>query len=293
MQLHERCVTIVSDEQPEHLARLCRELERERIECAVRSATAIAPMRSRAAYVRRIDRRLGDESSFARVAALAAKPAFTVNTPGSVRIAEWSPLVVHALRDHRVPQPARLWCLDESDLGRTAEALGMPLVMEGVVTRRRVLAATTDELADAFAQAVGRHRNRGALAESPVRARTGELSVMVVDGTPILLPGRHTRGSSERGRSHAARIAVQAVAAIGGAAMAVDLVVDDEDRAYVRHLDPAPHIERLNDQAISALVAAVSRRLHELRPVVRTRPTAAATVAAARRSGSAWVAYTC
>ena len=92
------------------------------------------------------------------------------------------------------------------------------------------------------------------MAESPLRACSAELAVMVVDGTPILLPGRHARGSSERGRAHAARVAVQAVAAIGGAAMAVDLVVGDDDLAYVRSIDPAPRIERLNDQAISALV---------------------------------------
>ena len=219
---HERRVTIVSDELPEHLARLCSALEQRHIMYALRSATASAPMRTGVAYVRRIDSRLGDESAFVRVAALAAKPAFTVNTPGSVRIAEWSPLAVHALRDHRVPQPARLWCLDESDLPRAVDTLGMPLVMEGVVTRRRVLATTTRELDEAFAEAAGHHRNRGALAESPVRARTAELTAMVVDGESIPAPGqahaehlrtrprirsdrRRARGRSNRRSGHGGR----------------------------------------------------------------------------------------
>lgn len=286
-------VTIVSDERPEHLARLCGALEQHQIGYAVRSATASAPVRAGVAYVRRIDHRLSDESAFVRVAALAAKPAFTVNTPGSVRIAEWSPLTVHALRDHRVPQPGRLWCLDESDLLRAVEALGLPLVMEGVVTRRRVLATTTRELDKAFAEAAGHQRDRGALVESPVRARTAELTAMVVDGTSILLPGRHTRHISEHARARVASVAAQAVAAIGGAAMAVDLVVDAEDVAYVTRIDAAPRIARLNDQAISALVQAVSRRLREPRPVLRARPPAGSAVAAAPRAGPAWVAHGC
>ena len=116
---------------------------------------------------------------------------------------------------------------------------------------------------------------------------------MVVDGTSILLPGRHTRRISERGRARAASVAAQAVAAIGGSAMAVDLVVDAEDVAYVTRIDPAPRIARLNDQAISALVQAVSRRLREPRPVLRARPPAGSAVAAAPRAGPAWVAHGC
>ena len=89
-------------------------------------------------------RRVGVGSSFVEIAALGAKPAFMVNTPGSVRIAEWSPLATNALRDLGVPQPSRLWCLDEDDLPRASEVLGIPIVFEGVVSKRRVVASARE-----------------------------------------------------------------------------------------------------------------------------------------------------
>ena len=102
------------------------------------------------AYIRTIDPQLSGGSSFVQIAALGAKPALMVNTPGSVRIAEWSPLATHALRDRGVPQPARTWCLDHDDLMRAFDTLGAPITFEGVVTRERAVALSREDVEPAF-----------------------------------------------------------------------------------------------------------------------------------------------
>lgn len=267
------CVTIISDEPPRHLGRLCAELERRGIESAIRPAGS--PVRVDVAYIRTIDPLLDGGSSFVQVAALGAKPAFMVNTPGSVRIAEWSPLATHALRDRGVPQPNRLWCLDEDDLVRAAEVLGTPIAFEGVVTRRRVLASAPDEIRRAFADAVGTHPDRGAMAEAPIREDHVRLAVMVIDGACIPLSERQMRSASPLAGMRAALVAGDAVAALGGSAMAVEVSIDQSDNAYVTRVDPAPHIDTLNAEATAALVGAIATRLAAVWPPAHRRSRAA------------------
>ena len=163
-----------------------------------------------------------------------------VNNPASVRIAEWSPLAAHALRDRGVPQPDRLWCLDEHDLTRASEVFGTPIAIEGVVTRRRVIAAAPDELAHAFADAVGSHPERGAMAEAPLREPSAQMAVMVIDGACIPVRGHQMRRISPIAGMRAALAAGDAVTALGGSAMAVEVTVDQSDNAYVTRVDAAP-----------------------------------------------------
>jgi hypothetical protein len=275
-----RYVSIISDEPLDQLARLTRELERAGVESVVQPAGS--SLRAGVAYVRTIDRRLRDESAFARLAALGAKPAFLVNTPGSVRIAEWSPLAAHALRDHGICQPRRVWCLDDDDIDRAIEALGTPVVFEGVVTRQRVVAAHPADVQGAFEMAVGNHGHRGALAEEPLLDATAALSLLVVDGTTIELAGWQRSLASRRGRASAAATASRAIAALGANAMAVELAIDRRDRAYVTRIDPAPPVDRLSSEAIRALIAAIAARLEAASRPVRARTRAAGAPVAAR-----------
>jgi hypothetical protein len=266
------CVTIVSDESPARLARLRHALARVGIESAIQPAGSSA--RVGVAYIRSIDPQLIGGSSFVQVAALGAKPALMVNTPGSVRIAEWSPLATHALRDRGVPQPRRRWCLDRDDLERASEALVTPITLEGVVTRQRATASSPDELDWAFRKAVGSHASRGAMAEAPLREQAAHLSVMVIDGACIPLRVGRMRTISRLASMRAALVAGDAVAALGGSAMAVDVTIDANDDAYVTRVDAAPHLARLNDEALSALVGAIAARLALVSPPLRRRPHA-------------------
>jgi hypothetical protein len=269
------CVTIISDEPPVHLERLCHELERNGIENVIQPPSS--PARVGVAYIRNIDPRLDGGSSFAQVAALGAKPAFMVNSPASVRIAEWSPLATHALRDRGVPQPNRLWCLDEHDLARASDVFGTPITIEGVVTRRRVEAAAPDELEHAFADAVGAYPERGAMAEAPLREQSARLVVMVIDGACIPLRGMHVGSISPRAGRRVALAAGDAVTALGGSAMAVEVAVDQSDNAYVTRVDAAPPIDRLNEEAVTALVGAIATRLAAVWPSAQSRTRAAST----------------
>lgn len=226
--------------------------------------SAGSPACDRVAYVRTIDRKLGDDSAFARVAVLAARPAYVVNAPGSVRLAEWSPLASLALREHRVPQPDRIWCLDEGDVARAAELLGMPIFVEGVVEQRRVVASTPLEFGAALDAAMGDYPERGALVEAPIPGRNGELSVMVVDGACIPLSCGSSGHLSPRSRLRAAIVARDAVHALGGSAMAVEIAVTADDEVYVTRVDPAPRLERLSKAALAALVGAIVHRVGPL-----------------------------
>lgn len=266
------CVTILSDEAPARLARLRRALERAGIESVMQPAGS--PVHVGIAYIRSIDPHLSGGSAFVQVAALGAKPALMVNTPGSVRIAEWSPLAHHALRDRGVPQPRRLWCLDDDDLQRVSESLGTPIAFEGVVTRQREVASSPDDVGRAFRDAVGPHGRRGAMAEAPLREQTAHVSLMVIDGACLPLRVSELRRISPLAGMRAALVAGDAVAALGGSAMAVDVTIDEHDEAYVTRVDPAPHTGRLNDEAIAALVGAITARLAVVWPPVRRRPQA-------------------
>lgn len=263
------CATIVSQELPGRLERLQHALEQAGIETVVQPAGS--PARVSVGYIRSIDPQLGGGSAFVQVSALGAKPAFVVNTPGSVRIAEWSPLATHALRDRGVPQPRRMWCLDHEDLARATELLGTPITFEGVVTRQRAMASAPDELERAFGEAVGPHARRGAMAEAPLPQQAAHLSVMVIDRACIPLRSAQTRAVSPLAAMRATLVAGDAVAALGGSAMAVDVMIDGRDDAYVTRVDAAPHIDRLNEEAIAALVGAIATRLAAIWPPVRPR----------------------
>jgi hypothetical protein len=276
-------VTILSDEAPGRLSRLRQALECAGIQCAIQPAGS--PARVGVAYIRSIDPDLGGGSSFVQIAALGAKPALMVNTPGSVRIAEWSPLATHALRDRGVPQPRRMWCLDHGDLERALEVLGAPVTFEGVVTRERATASSPEELELAFRDAVGAHAHRGAMAEVPLSAQAAHLSVMVVDGACIPLQTSQTRPVSPLAAMRAALVAGDAVAALGASAMAVDVTIDENDDAYVTRVDPAPPLSRLNDEAISALVGGIADRLAMVWPPVRRRQSAASGALAFSQGG--------
>lgn len=269
------CATIVSQEAPGRLERLRRALERSGIETVVQPAGSLA--RVSVGYIRSIDPLLDGGSSFIQVSALGAKPAFMVNTPGSVRIAEWSPLAAHALRDRGVPQLRQMWCLDRDDLARASEVLGTPITFEGVVTRQRAVALAPEEIQPAFELAVGAHACRGAMAEAPLPEQAAHLSFMVIDGACIPLRTAQTGAVSSLAGMRARSVARDAVAALGGSAMAVDIAIDGSDDAYVTGVDAAPHIGRLNEEAMAALVGAIATRLAAVWPTVRLRRRAIST----------------
>ena len=268
-----RCATIVSQESPGRLERLRQALEGAGIETIVQSASS--PARVSVGYIRSIDPQLSGGSEFVQVSALGAKPAFMVNTPGSVRIAEWSPLATHALRDRGVPQPRRMWCLDHDDLVRASEMLGTPITFEGVVTRLRTVASASNELERAFAEAVGPHAHRGAMAEAHLPEQAAHLSIMVIDGACIPLRPAPRRAVSPLATLRATQVAGDAVAALGGSAMAVDVMIDGSGDAYVTRVDAAPHMGRLNDVAVAALANAIATRLASAWPPLRVRRRAA------------------
>ena len=263
------CATIVSHEPPGRLGRLRHALEQAGVETAMQPADS--HLRVGVGYIRSIDPDMGGGSSFLQVSALGARPAFMVNTPGSVRIAEWTPLVTHALRDRGVPQPRRMWCLDHDDLARASDVLGTPIIFEGVVTRKRTVAAAPDELERAFEDAVGAFAPRGAIAEAPLPEHAAHVSIMVVDGACIPLRSAEMRAVSPLAGMRAAVVAGDAVSALGGSAMAVDVAIDGNDDAYVTRVDPAPHVGSLNEEALAALVGAISARLAAAWPLVRAR----------------------
>ena len=136
-----------------------------------------------------------------------------VNTPGSVRIAEWSPLATHALRDRGVPQPRRMWCLDHEDLARAPRCLERQsrsrASLHGCAHWRPLL----DELERAFAEAVGPHAQRGAMAERTCQskpltcpswssmARAFHFALLRPDPCRLSLPARDAGRRRRRGRS--------------------------------------------------------------------------------------------
>lgn len=267
------CATIISQESPIRLERLRQALARAGVDTILQSAGS--PGRVGVGYIRSIDPQLRGGSSFVQVSALGAKPAFVVNTPGSVRIAEWSPLATHALRDRGVPQPRRMWCLDSADLARASDMLGMPIAFEGVVTRQRTVASAPEELERAFGDAVGPHAGRGAMAEAPLPEPQAQVSVMVVDGACIPLRAAQMRAVSPLASMRATLVAGDAVAALGGSAMAVDVAIAGSDEAYVTRVNAAPHVDRLNEEAVAALVGAIATRLATFWPPVRSPRRAA------------------
>ena len=267
------CATIVSQEPPGRLERLRQALEQTGIETVVQPAGS--PGSVTVGYIRSIDPQLGGGSGFVQVSALGAKPAFMVNTPGSVRIAEWSPLAAHALRDRGVPQPRRMWCLDHDDVARACQILGTPITFEGVVARHRTVASAPAELERAFEEAVGPHADRGAMAEAPLPQQAVRLSVMVIDGACIPLRPSRTRAISPEAAWRATLVARDAVAALGGSAMAVDVAIDGSGAAFVTRVDAAPSIGRLNEEALEALVGAIAARLAAVWPPVRVQRHAA------------------
>ena len=102
---------------------------------------------------------------------------------------------------------------------------------------------------------------------------------MVIDGACIPLHAGRMGDLSALAGIRAARVAGDAVAALGGSAMAVDVTVDENDDAYVTRVDPAPHLGRLNDEAISALVDGIADRLAMVWPPVRRRAQSVGTAA--------------
>lgn len=255
----ERRVTIITDEPPCDLAPLCAALEQRGIQSGV--APAWSGAQAGASYIRSIDRRLDDASGFARIAALGAHPALVVNTPACVRVAEWLPLATHALRDRDVPQPRRLWCFDHDDLAGAAETLGTHLIVEGVVSRRRLRASSHATLCEAFDHVVEGHAQRGALVEAPLRGATAELSLLIVDAERIPLPGRRDRCLPTSARRRAAQVAARAVSALGASVMTVDVAVNQMGEAQVLRVDAAPRLHRLDERALEAIVHAITRRV--------------------------------
>ena len=77
--------------------------------------------------------------------------------------------------------------------------------------------------------AVGAHAQRGAMAEAPLSAQVANLAVMVVDGACIPLRRGRCDPISPLAGTRAAVVAGDAVAALGGSAMAVDVTIDESD----------------------------------------------------------------
>jgi hypothetical protein len=181
-----------------------------------------------------------------------------------------------------VPQPRRIWCLDEDDLVRASALLERSLVVESVVSRRRMPVTAGGDLRSAFALTVGGRRERGAIVEAEVERARWQLGFMVVDGTAHAMPGRSLDDLAPSGRRRAERVARAAVEAVGGSAMAVELTVTDDGAPYVLRVDAAPDLDRVGPEAREALRRAIVDRLapaqappqHALRARAHERRTA-------------------
>jgi hypothetical protein len=260
-------VTFASDESDAELHALSRSLARRglRSEIVVPAALASRP-RGRVTYIRRLDPGLRNAAYVAEIVS-HLPPGGSVNTPGSVRAAEWLPLASAAFREHDVPQPRRIWCLNNHDLQRASRHLGFPVVAEGIVSHRRALAAMKSQLPDAVRSvAVGRgESDRGVFLEQWLEVTAATVAVLVIAGRAS---GMCLARGSELSADRAGRVqetAVRAVEALGGTIMAAIVVTDRDGNPYVRRVDAAPRLAYFGRDASDLVAAAIARRLRSRR----------------------------
>jgi hypothetical protein len=256
-------LTIVSDETQHRLDGLCEVLALRGLRAEIVRPAAFASRGGASVpYIRRLDPGLANPGYLARVVARLAGRAESINTPQSVRSAEWLPLTSDAFRAHDVPQPRRLWCVSSRDVKRAARDLGFPLIVEDLVSHRRAFAETQSELRAAVAavQTEPGHA-RGVLLERSSANAVATVAVLIVGGRPTGL--RCTRGSdlSQARIGQIQDIAVRAVDAVGGSIMAAIVVADRRGRAVVRRVDAAPEFALFGCASTEAVARAITHRL--------------------------------
>jgi hypothetical protein len=256
-------VTIASDESGAELDALTRSLERRGLRSEIVAPVALASRaRGRLTYIRRLDPGLRNPAYVAQV--VTHLPADgSVNTPGSVRAAEWLPLASAAFREHAVPQPRRIWCLNNHDLQRAARHLGFPVVAEGTVSHQRALAEMKSRLPDAVrsVQADRCGGERGVFLEHWPQAAAATVAVLVIAGRASgFCFGRGSDLSLVRA-DRVQETAVRAVEALGGNIMAAILVTDHHGNPSVRRVDAAPNLAYFGRQASELVAAAIAQRL--------------------------------
>ena len=261
-------LTIVSDEASSRLDPLCRALDRYGLRSEIVNGAGFASRgRASIAYLRRLDPALANATYVAQVVSRSVNGAATINSPESVRTSEWLPLASEAFRKHDVPQPRRAWCLNDHDLRRAARDLGFPLVAEGLVSHKRVLAATPAHLAEAVrsVHAVPDSEQRGVVLEQWTERASAAAAVLVVAGRPASL--RLARGS-DLSRLHARRVeeaATRAVSALGGHIMAAIVTCDTHGNPAVRRVDAAPDLALFGPNSLATIVAEIARVLRDSR----------------------------
>ena len=265
--LCEADLTIVSDEAFPRLQPLRCALDRHGLRSEVVSAARFASQEGSAsiAYLRRLDPALANAAYVAQVVSRSVNGAETINTPESVRTSEWLPLASEAFRKHDVSQPRRAWCLNDHDLRRAVRDLGFPLVAEGLVSHKRVLALTSTHLAEAVrrAHATPDSEPRGVVLEQWTESISAAAAVLVVAGRPASL--RLARGS-DPSRTHARRIeevATRAVAALGGHIMAAIVTCDTQGNPAVRRVDAAPDLALFGRNSLVEVVGEIARMLND------------------------------
>ena len=175
---------------------------------------------------------------------------------------------------HDVPQPRRIWCLNDHDLQRAARSLGFPVVAEGTISHRRALVEGSSQLPDAVRSVqAGRGGDaRGVFLEQWPAAAVATVAVLVVAGR---VSGFCFGRGSDLSLVDAGRIqqtAVRAVEALGGTIMAAILVTDDDGNPWVRRVDAAPRLAYFGRDALDLVASAVIRRLAETRRAVSLAP---------------------
>ena len=265
--LCEADLTIVSDEAFPRLQPLRCALDRHGLRSEVVSAARFASQGGSASitYLRRLDPALANAAYVAQVVSRSVNGAETINTPESVRTSEWLPLASEAFRKHDVPQPRRAWCLNDHDLRRAARDLGFPLVAEGLVSHKRVLAATSTHLAEAVrsVHATPDSEPRGVVLEQWAESVSAAAAVLVVAGRPASL--RLARGS-DLSRMHMRRVeeaATRAVAALGGHIMAAIVTCDPHGSPAVRRVDAAPDLALFSRNSLAGIVGEIARVLSD------------------------------
>lgn len=254
-------VSIVSDEDWRDLQALLEALERRGLVSEVITGPGLATTaRCGVRYIRELDPTLTNLSYVAKSLSRPGRSA-DVNPPRSVRLTEWAPLANHVLRRTEVPQARRVWCIEAEEVKRTAEAFGLPVVIQAVASRASVLAATSSDVESAAQTVEAGNAPYGVLVEQPLAGPCSSVDVLVVARRAA---GFAFGGGNESYRVDAReleRVAVRAIDALGGDIMAVAIAIDSEGDAYVREVDAKPALSRFGRHACQSVANEIAARV--------------------------------
>ncbi len=253
-------VSIVSDEGQFDMKPLVDALERRGLVSEIITGAEFASAApSGVRYIRRLDPTLTNLAYVARSLSRKGGPA-DINPPRSVRLTEWAPLANHALRQAGW-HSRDAWCIDAQDVKRKSVAFGLPVVIQGVASRSRVLAETFSRVESAAHAVEAGVAPYGVLVEQPLAESCSSIDVLEV--------ARHTAGFAVGGGNdlndldagRIERMAIRAVDALGGDIMVVAVATDSNGVAHVREVDAAPALSRFGRPACESIADEIARRV--------------------------------